>query len=424
MAVEIVDSGAVSGTDTGDTLTFASVNAGAGDCLLVFAVRRVTFTGNILSGVTFGVTGLTEAIQFNPFDGTQTSTGAIAAFRLVAPSGIDTITVTFNAATNQRNAAYYVLSGVDQTTPLSTIATTYQPGPFNKIGGTTTDSQDDGLVVDCVGMRNNVVSTIAVDTAGQVFRHAVAQTTSDMLATSTKPGASSVTMRWAWTGNEDERSIALIPVNPAQADHRRLVIGGFTIRGAGPPDTGVTQDVDFTSTINASSTDAGVSGANTFAFAGHRIISAVETIDYSPTLDRDRLWIAGIAAYKGDVLGGGTTPAPEITSSLVAETTEGAAFSYQIDATNNPISFSAEPLPAGLTIDENGVIIGNTDPGTANKYNILLGATNSTGTGTATLVLTVHPAEPAPPGGVFKHKPLPTAIMATLGQVYAASTKF
>ena len=55
---------------------------------------------------------------------------------------------------------------------------------------------------------------------------------------------------------------------------------------------------------------------------------------------------------------------PVITSSLTACGTVGVAFSYTITATNNPTSFSASPLPPGLTINTStGRDFGNTDHG-------------------------------------------------------------
>jgi hypothetical protein len=86
--------------------------------------------------------------------------------------------------------------------------------------------------------------------------------------------------------------------------------------------------------------------------------------------------------------------APAITSSGRASATIGSAFSYQIAATNNPTSFGATGLPAGLSINTaTGLISGTpTTPGTTP---LTLSATNAAGTGTATVTLTVNPAAPA-----------------------------
>ncbi|HXH86119.1 MAG TPA: choice-of-anchor tandem repeat GloVer-containing protein, partial [Nitrospira sp.] len=88
-------------------------------------------------------------------------------------------------------------------------------------------------------------------------------------------------------------------------------------------------------------------------------------------------------------------PLPVITSSLAEQGTVGVYFYYQAAATGYP-TFSAMDLPAALSIDSaTGVLDGI--PQTAGTFNIPLSATNSTGTTTETLVLTVADAPPQPP---------------------------
>ena len=54
---------------------------------------------------------------------------------------------------------------------------------------------------------------------------------------------------------------------------------------------------------------------------------------------------------------------PAITSSLTASGTVGVALSYQITASNNPRSFNATGLPAGLSVNTTtGVISGTPKP--------------------------------------------------------------
>ena len=82
---------------------------------------------------------------------------------------------------------------------------------------------------------------------------------------------------------------------------------------------------------------------------------------------------------------------PAITSPLTACATIGVAFSYSITATNNPTSFSAGPLPAGLTINTSTGVISGT-PTTAGTTNVTITASNGAtpcNTATATLVITV-----------------------------------
>ena len=77
-----------------------------------------------------------------------------------------------------------------------------------------------------------------------------------------------------------------------------------------------------------------------------------------------------------------------ITSPTTANGTVGSTFSYQITATNNPTSFGATGLPAGLSVNTTSGLISGT-PTSAGTSTVTLSATNAAGTGTATLTLTI-----------------------------------
>src|SRR5882724_6488242 len=88
------------------------------------------------------------------------------------------------------------------------------------------------------------------------------------------------------------------------------------------------------------------------------------------------------------------TAAPVITSPLTACGTIGIAFSYTITATNNPTSFTASPLPAGLSVNTSTGVISGT-PTTAGTTNVTITASNGAGpcnTASATLVVTIRAA--------------------------------
>ncbi len=98
-----------------------------------------------------------------------------------------------------------------------------------------------------------------------------------------------------------------------------------------------------------------------------------------------------------------TTAAPVITNSpLTAAATVGAAFTFTVTASGTPTTYTATPLPAGMTIAAaTGVISGT--PTTVGTTSVLLGATNGSGTGNATLTITVTAAGVAP---VITNNPL------------------
>jgi hypothetical protein len=77
-----------------------------------------------------------------------------------------------------------------------------------------------------------------------------------------------------------------------------------------------------------------------------------------------------------------------ITSSGAATGVSGSAFSYRVEATNNPTTFTATDLPSGLTLNGSTGEINGILPA-ARVYLISLGATNAAGTGYKSLTLTV-----------------------------------
>jgi PKD repeat protein len=87
---------------------------------------------------------------------------------------------------------------------------------------------------------------------------------------------------------------------------------------------------------------------------------------------------------------------PVITSALSASGSVGSAFTYQIAASNNPTSFNASGLPAGLSVNSSTGMISGT-PTAAGTSSVTISATNAGGTGTATLVLTMGTSLPPAP---------------------------
>src|SRR5256886_15785796 len=84
---------------------------------------------------------------------------------------------------------------------------------------------------------------------------------------------------------------------------------------------------------------------------------------------------------------------PVITSPLTACGTVGVPFSYTITATNNPTSFSASPLPAGLSVNTSTGVISGT-PTTAGTTNVTITASNGASpcntSAQQTLVITIN----------------------------------
>jgi hypothetical protein len=115
------------------------------------------------------------------------------------------------------------------------------------------------------------------------------------------------------------------------------------------------------------------------------------TIDpYQP----GRIWIAtdqrSVGIFTPDAAG-----APVISSATAATGTVGVAFSYQIAASGSPTNYNATGLPNGLNVNRSNGLISGT-PATNGTSSVTISAINSSGTGQATLTLTINAAPSAP----------------------------
>ena len=87
----------------------------------------------------------------------------------------------------------------------------------------------------------------------------------------------------------------------------------------------------------------------------------------------------------------GSMVAPVITSPATANGAVGQSFSYQIAANNSPTSFNAAGLPEGLTVSTSTGLISGT-PKVAATSTVTISATNSAGTNTVDIFLTIASA--------------------------------
>jgi hypothetical protein len=163
-----------------------------------------------------------------------------------------------------------------------------------------------------------------------------------------------------------------------------------------PKDVVVLENSGFTLSVNAISllplfyqwakNGAAIDGANSSSYT---IDSATVTDagDYSVLLINDA---GSVLSRAATVVVNPVQNRPVLTSSDIAVGTVGAAFNYLITATNNPRSYTADGLPAGLSLNADTGIISGT-PLIAGMSNITLSASNAGGTGTASLALTIRP---------------------------------
>jgi PKD repeat protein len=132
---------------------------------------------------------------------------------------------------------------------------------------------------------------------------------------------------------------------------------------------------------------------------------AVAPIAYEANMLRQTFTVTGVAGL-----------APAISNSpLTSAGTVSTAYSFTITASQSPTSYSASPLPAGLVVNTTtGAITGT--PTTVGVTDVLLGATNASGTGNATLRITVAAAGVAP---IITNNPLTAAGTVASGFNFA-----
>lgn len=140
---------------------------------------------------------------------------------------------------------------------------------------------------------------------------------------------------------------------------------------------GSDNDTDYTTIVDRS--------ANTTFGATSDSFTAVSRRFFRVTVTGSSSGYA--SAYEIGVFGLPAIPAPVITSPTTAVAITGSPFSYQIAATNSPTSYAATGLPSGLTINSSTGLITGTGP--VATAAVTVSATNSGGTGTASLTIQV-----------------------------------
>src|SRR5207248_2039300 len=218
----------------------------------------------------------------------------------------------------------------------------------------------------------------------------VSTSTGLISGTPTTAGTYTVTISATNAGGTGSHTLTLT-INPPTP----VIQPPFTATGQ----VGVAFSYNITATnsptsYNATGLPAGLSvNTTTGVISGTPAAGTDAGSPYSVTISATNSGGTGTATLTLTILSG----APIITSPTTASGTVCNAFSYQITATNNPTSYGATGLPAGLTLDTStGAISGTPAVGSdaGSPYSVTISATNSGGTGSATLTITIKPAKP------------------------------
>lgn len=154
---------------------------------------------------------------------------------------------------------------------------------------------------------------------------------------------------------------------------KHLYLGGVAFDAAQvvTPPTNGTLTV-FSGTVVTYTPNIGFAGTDSFTYRGRRT---------TPLLLGDAFTVTVNVA---------TPAAPVVTSPLTANGVFGQAFSYQITATNSPVSFGASPLGAGISVNAVTGLVSGT-PAAAGVFNVTASATNPGGTGMQVVQVTISP---------------------------------
>ncbi len=380
---------------------------------------------------TGGRSATSQSISFAAIADRAINLGAFT----VAPSASSGLTLSLTVVAGSTGAAQISgpVAGVFTVTPLA-------PGVI------TLQASQSGGAFDANSMRQSFnatgVAALVISTQ-PTAQSAVAGGTANFSVSAS--GTSTVSYQWRKaganiTGNASATTSTLTLTNVQSADAASYDVivtnlsGSitsnpvtFTLTAASPVITnspltaGGTVGSGFSFSVTASGAPTSFSASP--LPAGLSINTASGVITGSPTTAGTTSVVLG--ATNGGGTGNATLTvtisaagvAPVITNSpLTAGGTVNTAFSFTITASGSPSSYAASPLPAGLAINTaTGVISGT--PTTAGTTSVLLGATNGTGTGNATLSITVGAAGVAP---VITNSPLTAA--GTIGTAFSFTT--
>ena len=348
----------------------------------------VTVSGVASNGVSFTVTVPAPSITtLSQTSGPVGTSVIIAGANFGATQG--TSTVTFNGTAGTPT----IWSGTSITVPVPSGATT--GNVVVTVGGVASNGVSFTVTVPAPSITTLSQTSGPVGTsviiAGANFGAAQGTSTVTFNGMTGKPAS--------WSGTS-----ITVPV-PSGATTGNVVV---TVSGVASNGVSFTVTVPAPSITTLSQTSGPVGTSVIIAGANFGATQGTSTVTFNGTAGTPTIWsgtsitvpvpsgatTGNVVVTVGGVASNGmsftvTAPLPVITSSDTASGTVGTAFSYQITGTNSPTSYSALGLPTGLTVDTASGLISGTPTGAALTFSATVSATNSGGTGSAPLTLTI-----------------------------------
>ena len=395
---------AASGSASSFSLSFPA-NTNAGDIILVAfdfdenaGTNSVTDSqGNLFTGV--------GARQSSP-------DGSIRSRVFYAKSikgGPDTVTVNLTANSAWIEVFLTEYSGIDLVNPIDTqVGATGSAGSVSS-GSAATKYAGDVIYGYCATEDGGICSAGSGFNVRSTFNNKLIE---DQLSGNPGNYAATGAATNGWT-------MQMVALKPASS-----VVGGApaitsTTTASGTVGSAFSYQIAATNTPSsyaAASLPAGLSvNTGTGLISGTPTTSATSTVTLSATNGSG----TGNATLTL-IIHAAATPAPAITSATSASGTVESAFSYQITATNTPSSYAAAGLPAGLSVNTGTGLISGT-PTTSATSTVTLSATNGSGTGNASLMLTINPDPPATPAITSANSASGTAGSAFSYQIVASN---
>jgi len=426
---------------TNGTLTAFSTVSGNASAAQTLSVTGTNLTANITASAPTGFEVSTDGTSFASnatISQTSGSASATLSVRIASTASVGALTGNISIASTGATSVSVAVSG-NVTAPVAAAPTVV----INKYINATPDQVEllvigNGTAGSTLDMRGMIIkdtsSSMANDTGGK-YQFSTASVWSAVPAgtlvvitanSSTTPVVDSAnyTISAGLTDNATFTSLGgtfdiatteMVMIKAAGSDGNGTVGGIHALAGG----TAGAQYTAFTG-YKAIATATTSAGNGTFVNNANSTLS-----DYNGTGATGATPIANLtfgqpnnaanAIFINSLRGSSGTPtAPAITSATTASATVGTAFSYTITASNNATSYGATGLPAGLTVNSTSGLISGT-PTTAGNSSATITATNTGGTGNATLTFSIAKGTP-----VINTPPTASAI--TAGQALSSST--